>query len=154
MFQFPPFALHTYGFSMQYSGMTRNGLSHSEIPGSKTVSVSPGLIAGNHVLHSLLMPRHPPYALSNFTVNLILAQMRSRRQSFRPAETGLHFQRRNRASMNLLKTLEHLIDITGTFPCGISRSILYDAKERNCATAHGGLHGLEPPAARSAARTR
>jgi hypothetical protein len=73
MFQFPPLALHTYGFSMQCSGITRNGLSHSEIPGSTTVSVFPRLIAGNHVLLRLLVPRHPPYALSNFTYFILFA---------------------------------------------------------------------------------
>ena len=75
MFQFPPLALHTYGFSMQYLDMTRDGFSHSEIPGSKTASVSPRLIAGNHVLHSLLVPRHPPCALSNFTDKNSITQM-------------------------------------------------------------------------------
>src|SRR5690606_17309110 len=29
------------------------------------VADSPRLIAGSHVLHRLLMPRHPPYALKN-----------------------------------------------------------------------------------------
>jgi hypothetical protein len=39
------------------------GLPHSEIPGSKDVLASPGLIAEYHVLHRLLLPRHPPNAL-------------------------------------------------------------------------------------------
>ena len=44
------------------------GFPHSEIPGSKAVSACPGLIAGNHVLHRRLAPRHPPYALSSLTI--------------------------------------------------------------------------------------
>ena len=42
------------------------GLSHSEIPGSKVICTSPGLVAAYHVLHRLREPRHPPYALSYF----------------------------------------------------------------------------------------
>ena len=39
------------------------GLPHSEIVGSKLVLSSPTLIAEYHVLHRLLLPRHPPNAL-------------------------------------------------------------------------------------------
>lgn len=39
------------------------GLPHSEIEGSKPITGSPSLIAGYHVLHRLLLPRHPPNAL-------------------------------------------------------------------------------------------
>ena len=39
------------------------GFPHSEIPGSKGILTSPGLIAEYHVLHRLLLPRHPPNAL-------------------------------------------------------------------------------------------
>ncbi len=49
--------------------MTRAGLPHSEIPGSKCVCHSPRLIAAYHVLHRLPVPRHPPYTLSNLTEN-------------------------------------------------------------------------------------
>jgi hypothetical protein len=38
-------------------------LPHSDIPGSQPVGDSPGLIAASHVLHRLLVPRHPPCAL-------------------------------------------------------------------------------------------
>ena len=44
---------------MELSG----GLPHSEIPGSKLILSSPGLIAEYHVLHRLLLPRHSPNAL-------------------------------------------------------------------------------------------
>ena len=39
------------------------GLPHSEISGSKPILGSPKLIAEYHVLHRLLLPRHPPNAL-------------------------------------------------------------------------------------------
>src|SRR5215467_1977260 len=47
--------------------MTPAGFPHSDIPGSKTVCVSPRLIAAYHVLHRLLVPRHPPCTLSSLT---------------------------------------------------------------------------------------
>ena len=49
--------------------MTCTGLPHSEIPGSKVICTSPRLIAAYHVLHRLLVPRHPPYALRSLTKN-------------------------------------------------------------------------------------
>jgi len=47
------------GNNNQISG----GLPHSEILGSKVILTSPKLIAEYHVLHRLLLPRHPPNAL-------------------------------------------------------------------------------------------
>ena len=52
--------------------MTRGGLPHSDIPGSKLVCSSPGLFAACHVLHRLLAPRHSPYTLSSLTIKLKL----------------------------------------------------------------------------------
>ena len=40
---------------------------HSEISGSKDICSSPKLIAAYHVFHRLLVPRHPPCALSSLT---------------------------------------------------------------------------------------
>ena len=48
----------------------RTGFPHSDIPGSKPACGSPRLIAADHVLHRLLAPRHPPYALSSLTTKL------------------------------------------------------------------------------------
>src|ERR1700692_1830339 len=48
----------------------QNGFPQSEIPGSKPACGSPRLIAASHVLHRLLAPRHPPYALSSLTIKL------------------------------------------------------------------------------------
>ena len=75
MFQFPGFALKTLCiqvispcFSKLLICMANNnelsgGLPHSEILGSKPILGSPKLIAEYHVLHRLLLPRHPPNAL-------------------------------------------------------------------------------------------
>ncbi len=46
--------------------MTPVGFPHSEICGSKVMCTYPQLIAACHVLHRLLVPRHPPYALNIF----------------------------------------------------------------------------------------
>ena len=65
MFQFPPYPPRVYGFNARYPGIPPGGFPHSEISGSKLADSSPELIAVNHVLHRLLAPRHPPYALSS-----------------------------------------------------------------------------------------
>src|SRR5215212_3950768 len=60
--------LHTaYVFSGGFSGISQRGFPHSEIPGSKLICSSPGLIAAYRVLHRLLEPRHSPYTLSSLT---------------------------------------------------------------------------------------
>ena len=56
-----------YGFIGLY-GVLPPWVSHSEIPGSKPACGSPRLIAACHVLHRLLLPRHPPCALSSLTI--------------------------------------------------------------------------------------
>ena len=88
MFQFPGFALLTLCVQIKSTWFTRRsseaiiepsrcarnrpasrnrrlsgGFPHSDIPGSKGALASPGLIAECHVLHRLLLPRHPPNAL-------------------------------------------------------------------------------------------
>ena len=65
MFQFTGLLLHTYVFSMQWLGITLARFPHSEISGSKRTYSSPKHIVVRHVLHQLLVPRHPPCALSN-----------------------------------------------------------------------------------------
>ena len=88
MFQFPGFALKTLCIQVKSTWFTAlfrptaslledepqvthsrinntvsGGLPHSEIHGSKHILSSPWLIAEYHVLHRLLLPRHPPNAL-------------------------------------------------------------------------------------------
>jgi hypothetical protein len=55
--------------------MTPAGFPHSDIPGSTPVCGSPRLFAAYHVLHRLLVPRHPPCALSSLTGNTKVLQL-------------------------------------------------------------------------------
>src|SRR5215510_3188941 len=71
MVHFPALPSPPYGFGWRYDGITRRGLPHSEIPGSKLVCSSPRLFAAYCVLHRLLAPRHSPYALSSLTIGII-----------------------------------------------------------------------------------
>ena len=68
MVHFPALSFPAYVFSREYPGITPGGFPHSEISGSTPVCGSPKLIAAYHVLHRLLAPRHPPYALSSLTI--------------------------------------------------------------------------------------
>ncbi len=61
MFQFPGFASPAYVFSGRYPSL--GGFPHSDIHGSTPARGSPWLFAACHVLHRLLVPRHPPNAL-------------------------------------------------------------------------------------------
>ena len=70
MVHFPALPSPPYEFRWRYDGITRRGLPHSEIPGSKVVCTSPRLIAAYCVLHRLLAPRHSPYALSSLTIGI------------------------------------------------------------------------------------
>ena len=82
MFQFPGFALKTLCIQVESTWLTTlfsapkrknntvsGGFPHSDISGSKPIPGSPKLNAGYHVLHRLLLPRHPPNAL--FALDLI-----------------------------------------------------------------------------------
>src|SRR5215471_12114628 len=60
--------LTAYGFCRGSFGISQRGFPHSDIPGSKLVCSSPGLIAAYRVLHRLLEPRHSPYTLSSLTI--------------------------------------------------------------------------------------
>src|SRR5688500_4563090 len=71
--------------------MTRGGLPHSDIFGSKLVCGSPKLFAAYHVLHRLLAPRHSPYALSSLTIRnskLTIKAFRSQRSALRIFSDG------------------------------------------------------------------
>ena len=75
MFQFPGFAFLTLCIQVKNTCFScllitevnnrklSGGLPHSEIDGSKPILGSSSLIAEYHVLHRLLLPRHPPNAL-------------------------------------------------------------------------------------------
>ena len=68
MVHFPALSSTAYVFSRGYPSITLGGFPHSEISGSTPVCGSPKLIAAYRVLHRLLAPRHPPYALSSLTI--------------------------------------------------------------------------------------
>ena len=68
MFQFRRFPSYTYFIQYMIYKLHLYGLLHSEIYGSKRTYRSPQLIAVNHVLHRLPMPRHSPCALISFTI--------------------------------------------------------------------------------------
>ena len=67
--------------------MTSVGLPHSGIFGSTPACGSPKLIAANHALLRLSMPRHPPCALSSLTITpsgLTACGMKTRVQNKNP----------------------------------------------------------------------
>ena len=58
---------HTLWIGVWMYGLFPYGFPHSEICGSMPMCGSPQLIAAYHVFHRLLVPRHPPCALSFLT---------------------------------------------------------------------------------------
>ena len=68
MVHFPTLSSTAYVFSGGFSRISQRGFPHSEIPGSKPICGSPGLIAAYRVLRRLLVPRHSPYTLSSLTI--------------------------------------------------------------------------------------
>jgi hypothetical protein len=91
MVHFPTLSSFAYGFSGGSLGMSQGGFPHSDIPGSKLVCSSPGLIAAYRVLHRLLAPRHSPYALSSLTIrNSELTLTDSGLVSLEPARVSSH----------------------------------------------------------------
>ena len=59
---------HTLWIYVWMSGSSPDGFPHSDIRGSIDICSSPRLFAAYHVFLRLLVPRHPPYALSCLTV--------------------------------------------------------------------------------------
>src|SRR5579862_617130 len=65
MFQFPGLPPHRLYIQRRVSRHHPGGVAPFGHPGSQPVGDSPGLIAASHVLHRLLVPRHPPCALAS-----------------------------------------------------------------------------------------
>ena len=59
--------LHTLWIGVWMHEVCSCGFPHSDICGSVDICSSPQLFAAYHVFHRLLVPRHPPYALSSMT---------------------------------------------------------------------------------------
>ena len=67
--------LHTLWICGWMTEVFSAGFPHSDISGSMDICSSPKLFAAYHVFHRLLVPRHPPCALSsltNFTIHIAL----------------------------------------------------------------------------------
>ena len=67
----PRVPFHTLWIGVWILEVCSSGFPHSEISGSKDICSSPKLIAAYHVVHRLLVPRHPPYALTCLTITRI-----------------------------------------------------------------------------------
>ena len=81
----------------------RGGLPHSDTPGSKLARSSSGIFAACHVLHRLLVPRHPPNAL------LLLNQSNQHRNN-RRRRRGQNISLRHRTALpSLDQSLIHAI---------------------------------------------
>ena len=68
----PRVPFHTLWIGVWILEVYSSGFPHSEISGSKDICSSPKLIAAYHVFHRLLVPRHPPYALTCLTITRIV----------------------------------------------------------------------------------
>ena len=62
---------HTLWIGVWILEVCSSGSPHSDISGSMGICPSPKLFAAYHVFHRLLVPRHPPCALSSIT-NMLL----------------------------------------------------------------------------------
>ena len=60
--------LHNLWIQLWIHEVSSCGFPHSEISGSLDICSSPKLFAAYHVFHRLLVPRHPPCALSCLTL--------------------------------------------------------------------------------------
>ena len=67
----PRVPLHTLWIGVWMHEVCSCGFPHSDISGSRDICSSPKLIAAYHVFHRLLVPRHPPYALTCLTITRI-----------------------------------------------------------------------------------
>ena len=63
----PPVPFHTLWIGVWILEVCSSGFPHSDISGSMDICSSPKLFAAYHVFHRLLVPRHPPCALSSLT---------------------------------------------------------------------------------------
>ena len=64
---------HTLWIGVWMTGVCPAGFPHSDISGSSDICSSPKLFAAYHVFHRLLVPRHPPCALSSLTSSISTA---------------------------------------------------------------------------------
>ena len=160
MFQFPGFALKDLCIqSMSTCFAIRNavpegtdnrstsgGFPHSDIPGSKGALASPGLIAECHVLHRLLLPRHPPNAL------LALDPIQKTEDRPLSARRAAARQPPVRRSRSVLLDLERHVTAAQArrLACGTHHALIFTMSNRpaKVLTNMVGVGGLEPPTLR------
>ena len=65
----PRVPLHTLWIGVWIRRVFLRGFPHSDICGSSDICSLPQLFAAYHVLHRLLVPRHPPYALLRLIIS-------------------------------------------------------------------------------------
>ncbi len=97
MFQFAGFASYSYGFTAGCHTLPKQimaGFPIRKSSGQSLFGSSPRLIAAYYVLHRLLAPRHPPYALNCLTSHPAPArskkEQRERRMG-RRTQIGVHY---------------------------------------------------------------
>ena len=66
MFHFPRFPPYRLYIQRQVTDHHPRGFPIQKSPDQRLFAASPKLIAGYHVFHRLLLPSHPPYALTCF----------------------------------------------------------------------------------------
>ena len=74
-FSSPGIPSYDYLFIIGYLDITPGEFPHSDICGSRPICDSPQLNAAYHVLLRLLVPRHPPYALSSLIILIFLRKL-------------------------------------------------------------------------------
>ena len=73
MFSVPRVPFHTLWIGVWMAEVSSAGFPHSDTSGSMAICASPELFAAYHVLLRLLVPRHPPCALSCLTITIPIA---------------------------------------------------------------------------------
>src|SRR6266567_1879802 len=100
MFHFPGFPPHTLFHSDAGDWPSRQpGSPIRTPPDQRSVDSSPGPIAASHVLHRLLVPRHPPCALTHLHTP-------PQRAGTRPTRAGHTHTRRSEHTKKTLNTLQ------------------------------------------------
>src|SRR4030095_15597015 len=87
MVHFPAFAPPSLCIQEGVTGHDSRRVSPFGHPRIEACSSSPGLIAAYDALHRLPAPRHPPYALSSLTLNVITKKLSVCRKRFLPDDS-------------------------------------------------------------------
>jgi hypothetical protein len=154
MVHFPEFARTDLWIQSAVIRFCRIGFPHSEIPGSKPVCGSPRLIAAYHVLHRLLLPRHPPCALSSLTIKFtqrIRAPVARRRLCNFYGLISLTHRAAIAAPQSVSKALIKLTYFYITQPCRLPN--LFSCQTSSAAEAASRLGGLSVTSAQNSTPT-